>query len=157
MHETDRLAGGIDRRQLRGEGRVVARGGFEEELADRLQMCGQRIECLAGTRVVAQRAIGRDDGLRRLDRSDEAGQAVQDRIARAFEAVPRRFQPLRPVRVARGGKRTRQIVVTAGDGLDQSFQCRGREMPRCEFQRMQAAQDRRREPRDDLGEASSLT
>ena len=87
----------IGSRKLAGELCVVARRGFEEELADRLQMRRQRIDRLGRPRVAAQRAVGGQHGLRRLLGDEESGDGFGRRFARPLQAIAHRTQPLGPI------------------------------------------------------------
>src|SRR5262249_34262293 len=91
-------------RQVLDHARVVARRGLEEELADRLQEGGQRVKRFRRLGVVAYRAVGGDDRLRRLARGAQLGDALRGGLGGGFEAFAHRAEPLGPFDLPRLGE-----------------------------------------------------
>ena len=125
MHYADAIARRIDGGQAFRQRGVTARGGLEEELADRPQEGRHGIECLGRPRVRPQCAIGRDHGLWRLGGGKQPGNAFTRRLGRPLQAVAHWSQPLRPGKRARGREGAGKVVLAACERLDELRQGRG--------------------------------
>ena len=125
---------------------VVAQGWIEEELADRRQLCGQRIERLLRPRRVAQRAKHADEvAVAVLDRA-QALIRGQRRVAGGIERGLDAGELLRPIR--QPGTNGAQCLIRCTGGLHHRLEIRRIEMAPDKAERFERLQQRRQHGHD---------